>query len=78
MEYPIPTNERGVLQAVAAGRVQRAPISAEGTPNARYLLDGQPIDAELAALLRDDLVYLPRVGPPRLTSDGEWALTNVT
>jgi hypothetical protein len=69
---------RMLLQAVAAGRVQRAPIGAAGTPNARYLLDGQPIDSELAALVRDDLVYLPRVGPPRLTPDGEWALTNFT
>lgn len=70
-------SSRMLLQAVAAGRVQRAPIGA-GTPNARYVLDGEPIDAELAALVRDDLVYLPRVGPPRLTPDGEWALTNFT
>lgn len=69
---------RLLLQAVAAGRVQRAPIAPEGTPNARYLLDGLPIDAELATLVRDDFVYLPRVGPPRLTPDGEWALTNFT
>ena len=67
-----------LLQAVAEGRVHRAPIGAAGTPNARYLLDGQPIDAELAALVRDDLVYLPRLGPPRLTADGEWVLTNFT
>ena len=72
---------RVLLQAVAAGRVRRAPVrlaAEEGPPAPRFLLDGHGVDGELAGLLRDDLVYLPRVGPPQLTPDGEWALTNFT
>ena len=71
-------DSRVLLQAVAAGRVRRAPVRpvTDEDPPPRFLLDGHGVDAELAALLRDDLIYLPRVGPPQLTPDGEWALTN--
>jgi hypothetical protein len=68
-------NSRLLLGAVAAGRVQAAPVANRALN--RYLLDGvESVDVPLASLLREDLIYLPRLGPPRLTPDGEWALTN--
>ena len=72
-------DSRLLLGAVAAGRVRRAPVVPDDRTAPRYLLDGvETVDGPLASLLREDLIFLPRVGPPRLTPDGEWVLTNFT
>jgi hypothetical protein len=70
-------DSRRVLLAVAAGRVRRGPV---GQAAGRYLVDGVDcVDAQLVSLASSDLVFLPAGNePPRLTPDGEWALTNFT
>lgn len=68
---------RRVLMAIAAGRVKRTAVRPESP--GRFLLDGvEVVDPVVVNLVSSDLVFLPNAGPPRLTPDGEWVLTNYT
>jgi hypothetical protein len=71
-------DRRRILLAIAAGRVRLGSIP---HTNGRYLLAGiEPVDTVLLELKNADLVHVPEYGnaKPKLTPDGEWALTNFT
>jgi hypothetical protein len=70
---PLGDAGRALLRAVAAGRIRH---EADGGLWSPYELDGADVGGQLRALHRRGLVHLPLAGAPRLTLDGEAALTN--
>lgn len=58
-----------LLLAIHDGRVTRAP---DGGFFADYLVDGEGgFRAAVHALRTREVVYMPMVGPPQVTADGE-------
>ncbi len=62
--------DMALLRAVAAGRVVRGASGHDGSFNAPYLLEGEPVQLVLRWLAGEGLVRLPLSGPPVLSERG--------